>query len=461
MKNSILLSLQRIVGEDFVSSDAEDRFLYSKDLGSGESGRLDYVVVPGSVDEVQRVVEIAGKNKMPLTPVGAGLNLSGLTIPAKGGIAMDMKRMDNILEVNESSRYVVVEAGVTVGKLVAHLKKNHPKLRFSVPDAPPTATITANAIFNGSGHLSKYGVHPEMINGIEVVLPNAEICRLGSCAVSPYWFGRSPLPELTGLFVNWFGTTGVVTQMSLKLYPRHRIREMLFFILPDPGVIPEVLKRLTATELMEDIIVLVHRMPGRVDLTNLLVVYVTADDPNEFDLKVSLFTKLVTHGSTNDILSVPKEMFPEKFLIDYMAEPKSSMEIADQKKGGGFEYLGVNFPNELIPQAYCEGCRIADQYSFDGPIFTIRNIGVGQNVIFTFMYPFDRSDEKSLANCRKALIDTTRMALDFGGVPWKPSIKEQQMILKRMHPGTVNLMKTIRQALDPDGIMNPGQWDIG
>ncbi len=130
MKNSILRSLQGIVGEEFVSNEAEELFLYSKDLGSGRSGRLDYVVVPGSVDEVQKVVKLAGQEKIPLTPVGAGLNLSGLTISAQGGVAIDMKRMDNISEVNESSRYVVVEAGVTVGKLIAHLKKNLPNYVF-------------------------------------------------------------------------------------------------------------------------------------------------------------------------------------------------------------------------------------------------------------------------------------------------------------------------------------------
>lgn len=461
MKDSILLSLQRIVGPDFVSSDTEERFLYSKDLGSGRSGHLDYVVLPGSVDEVQKVIEIAGQNKMPVTPLGAGLNLSGLTIPTRGGIALDTKRMDGILEVNETSRYVVVEAGVTIGKLSAYLKKNHPELRFSVPDAPPTATITANAIFNGSGHLSKYGAHPEMINGLEVVLPNAKVCRLGSCAVSPYWFSRSPLPELTGLFINWFGTTGVVTKMGLKLYPRHKMREMLFFMFTDPGVIPGVIKRLTATELLEDILLLVYRIPGRTNLTNLLIVYITADTQEEFNLKASLTENLATRGGSNGIESVPREIFPEKFLNDYMGEPKSAMEFADLKRGGGFEYLGVDFPVELIPEAYWEGRRIAEEFDPDGPIFTIRNIGVGQSVMFTFIYPFNRGDEKSLENCQKALVASTQMALNLGGVPWKPSIEEQQMILKNMDPATVNLMKTVRQAIDPDGIMNPGQWEMG
>lgn len=460
MKDAVLKALQRIVGEDFVSNRPEELFLYSRDLGSGRSGRLDYVVVPGSSDEVRKVVGIAGDNRIPLTPMGAGLNLSGLTIPTQGGIVMDMKRMDDILEVNEASRYAVVEAGVSVGKLVAHLKRHHPKLRFSVPDAPPTATITANAIFNGSGHLSKYGVHPEMINGLEVVLPNAKICRLGSCALSPYWFARGPLPDVTGLFINWFGTTGVVTKMSLKLYPRHRMREMLVFSLADPKAIPGVLGRMTATELMEDILVLVYQMPGRSDLTTQLIVYVTADTQKEFDLKASLCMELLTRGNAGKIVRIPNEMLPEKFLGDYMAEPKTSMEIADREKGGGFEYLGVNFPLEVIPEAFDEGCRIAEQYGFPGPVFTIRNIGVGQSVVFTFIYPFDRSDETRLADCQNALIETTRMALDLGGVPWKPSLEEQLMIREKMDPATVHLMRTVRQAIDPDRIMNPGQWEL-
>ncbi len=461
MKNSVLTSLQEIIGKEFVSDRTEELFIYSKDMGSSHTGRVDYLVVPGSVEEIQKILEMASQKKIPITPVGAGTNLSGLTIPNRGGIALDLKRMDAILEVNESSRYVIVEPGVTIGKLITHLKKNYPNLRFSIPDAPPTATITGNAIYNGSGHLSKYGVHAGMINGLEVVLPNAEICRLGSCSISPYWFDRSPLPDLIGLFVNWFGTTGIVTKMALKLYPRHKIRKMLFFALLNPDVIPYALQRLTATELIEDILILVYRMPGRKLLTNLLVVYVTADTQTEFDLKTALFTELLTNRSTgnNEILSIPKESLPPEFISSYLAEPKYGMEIADQKKGGGFEYLGVNFPLELIPEAYREGCAIAENNDFDVPFFTIRNIGIGQSVIFTFMYPFNRADEKSLDNCRSALIETTKMALRIGGVPWKPTIKEQKMIQKKMNLGTLNLMKKIKKTLDPNGIMNPGNWE--
>ncbi|MGD9823139.1 FAD-binding oxidoreductase [Desulfobacter sp.] len=462
MKSTSYASLAQVVGIEFISDQPEELFLYSRDLGSGKPGQMDYLVMPANTEEVRQVLNIANKHKIPVTTMGAGLNLSGLTIPNRGGIVLDMKRMDSIIEVNEDSPYVVVEPGVTLGNLLGYLKTNHPALRFSVPDAPPTATVTANAIFNGSGNLSRYGVHPEMINGLEVVLPNGEICRTGSCAVSDYWFSKSPLPDLTGLFINWYGTTGVVTRLSLKLYPRHRMRDMLCFGLPDNHVMPYAIKRLAETELTEDIIILIYRMPGRELLTNLLVVYITADTQSEFDLKVALFKEILhrTKSKGKDIVNFPREMFPPKFYENFLSEPKYEMGIADVKKGGGFEYMGVNFPLELIPEAYQKGCKIAENYDFDAPTFTIRNIGIGHSVIFTFMYPFNRSDETSLDNCRQALIATNRMALDLGGVPWKPSIKEQQMLLQGMEPGTKTLMAKVKKMMDPNGIMNPGHWDI-
>lgn len=462
MKNNILISLQKIVGIDFVSDRIEELYLYSRDLGSGNPGQVDYLVMPGTAEEIRQILEMACREKISITPIGAGLNLSGLTIPNRGGIALDMRRMDNILEVNETSRYVIVEPGVTTGKLISHLTQNYPGLRFSVPDAPPTATITGNVLYNGSGYLSKYGIHSEMINGLEVVLPNAEICRLGSCSLSPYWFSRSPLPDLIGLFVNWFGTTGIITKLSLKLYPRHKIRDMIFFVLPDYRTIAHALQVLSSTEFFEDILVLIYRMPESQRIANIMAVYITAGSQTEFELKKKLCEELLLglYTGYKKILSISKEMFPSDFIANYLSEPKSDMQLADQKKGGGLEYLGVNFPLDVISKAYQEGYAIAEKYGFDSPVFTIRNIGIGQSVIFTFVYPFNRADKTSMENCRNALFETTKMALNIGGVPWKPTIKEQKLIMEKMNRETLNLMKKIKKTLDPNGIMNPGHWEI-
>jgi len=116
-------SLVDIIGEDFVSNEPEDLYIYSCDGGTTKPRGVDYVVLPKTVEEVQKIVILANKEKVPITPMGGGLTLNGLVIPVHGGIVIDMKRMDRIIEVNESSRYVVIEAGVFSGRPIVIFKE--------------------------------------------------------------------------------------------------------------------------------------------------------------------------------------------------------------------------------------------------------------------------------------------------------------------------------------------------
>ena len=138
-------SLVKIVSKDFVSNQKEERYFYARDGGLMPPHEPDFVVMPKTTKEVQEIVKLANREKIPVVPIGAGLALTGLVIPQRGGIVLDMKRMDRILEVNEKARYVVVEAGVTHGILKSYLQKH---VRF-----PPV-----HSIFN--------------INSIHVVIEN-------------------------------------------------------------------------------------------------------------------------------------------------------------------------------------------------------------------------------------------------------------------------------------------------
>ncbi len=175
-KDEILRNLEEIVGKDFASNKPEDLFIYSQDPGASEPRPVDFIVMPKTTEEVQEIMKLANKETIPLVPMGGGLTLSGLIIPVKGGIVVDMKRMDKIIEINELSQYALIEAGVTTGQLLFYLNENYPKLQPPIPDAPPSATIAGNVLIHGSGYLSqKYGDHGAMINGLEVVLPNGDI----------------------------------------------------------------------------------------------------------------------------------------------------------------------------------------------------------------------------------------------------------------------------------------------
>ena len=461
-KDHVYEGLKTIVGDAFVSRDIEELYMYSRDPGASIPRNADWVVLPNTTDDVRKIVVLARDMKIPVVPISGGLTLSGLAVPVKGGIVMDMRRMDRIVEVNEMSRYVVVESGVSQGKLLSFLKENYPMLRHSMPDAPPAASVVGNTLIYGSGHLSKHGAHSEMINGLEVVLGDGEILRLGSLAVSPYWFGRGPLPDLVSLFVNWFGTTGIVTRLSLKLYPAHPLRDMLIFLVQDPGTIPEAVSRITATDLMEDVLIVASRPPKSPSVISLLTVYLTAETPEELDFKKELFVDMFKDFGKegSKIVFTPKEMLPQKLVHGFMEEPQYAAATADFKKGGGFEYVGVVLPLSMVPVAWKKGEDIAKKHGFD-PLYTVRNVGLGHSVVFAFAYPFNRADEESLKRSRDALADTNDMALEIGGTPWKSELEGQARIMARMDPMVLSVMHGIKKVMDPEGIMNPGNWEHG
>src|SRR4030065_2851649 len=174
--SDIYEALVKIVGKDYASNPHEERYFYGRDPGLMTPHEADYVVMPKTTKEVQEIVKLANKEKVPIVPKGAGLALTGLVIPLKGGIVMDMKRMDRILEVNEGARYVVVEGGATHGALRDYLNKHHPNLRNSLPESPPITTIAANVVIHGQGRLTKqYGFNSDMVKGLDVVWPSGAV----------------------------------------------------------------------------------------------------------------------------------------------------------------------------------------------------------------------------------------------------------------------------------------------
>ena len=81
-------------------------------------------------------------------------------------------------------------------------------------------------------------------------------------------------------------------------------------------------------------------------------------------------------------------------------------------------------------------------------------------MMFAFAFTFNRADPDEMDRVRKALHEAAEFSIEQGGIMWKPNVGEQKMIVERMDPNTLKIMKKIKQLLDPNGIMNPGNWDI-
>jgi glycolate oxidase len=452
-------ALAEIVGKDYVSNHPEEAFFYSRDGGTMDPKEPDYVVMPRTPEEVQAVVQLANREKVPVVPLGGGQALSGISRALKGGIVVDMKRMNEIIEVNEASRYVVVEAGTSQGMLQAYLQKHYPHLKHSMPDSPPAATIAGNVLIHGSGHLSQAtGFHSEMLNGLEVVLPTGEICKIGSCSTTPYWFSRAPLPDLAGLFVGWHGTTGIVTKVAIKLYPKPAKKDVMIFVTENPDYLPDILFKITGTELAEDLNVSASEEPHYMEGLQLTIISLTANTEKEMDFKKRTIRETLrsyVDDKEGGFMFIPT-FAKGRFLETPMRE---MTKVSDTKKGGGFEYVGAIMPVGLIPEAHEKGVEIAKRH--DTPYsMAVRTIGRAHSMMFAYAYAFNRADDEDRKKMQKALHETNIAVLELGGIPWKAEEPAQKLIMEKMDPETSKLMSKLRAVLDPNGIMNPGNWEV-
>ena len=449
--------LANIVGKRYVSNNPEELFIYSRDSGAQRPRIVDYVVLPKTTEEVRQVLILANEKKIPVTPLGGGMSLSALVVPTRGGIVLDMKRMDQILEINEINRYALIEAGVSQGSLKTHLEKRHPRLQHSTPEAPPTVTIVGNVLIQGHGHISpRYGINSDMINGMEIVLPTGDICKIGSPSVGPYWFTRGPLPDLPGLFIGWFGTTGVVTKLSIKLYPKPRYREVITFVTDDIDVIPEAIFETTQVDLLEDFFLISQGKPDWMNRV-FFVIIVAGHSEEELEFKKNAYKNVFREIQGGKVVTFVDDLHPA--LRDrFLAVPPLAALAADFKKGGGFEYTGSIIPIDKVSEAWRKGMEIARKY--DMVYSYVHQILGGHSIMFSYNYSFNRADAEDAERTRQALEESNKLTLDIGGMIWKGEVNAQRMTMEKMDAGTVELIRKIKSALDPNGIMNPGNWEV-
>jgi len=457
--SDILKSLIEIVGERGVSNTPEELWFYSRDPGVLAPHLPDYVVAPKTTEEVQKVVQLANREKIPIVPMGNGMALTGLVIPLKGGIVMDMKRMNKILEVNEKARYAVVEGGTSQGVLKAYLQDHYPHLRHSLPDAPPVTTIAANVALHGQGRLTQqYGFNSDMVTGLEVVLPTGDICKIGSPSLGPYWFSKGPtLPDLSGLFLGWLGTTGIITKVGLRLYPNKKIREVELFVTDRVELVPEIIYKLTHLEMLEDLNAWFQPKPLIFKDNYHITIYFTGDTEEEIEFK----RKMIWDAVQEFIDAKDGGFMGLQFMKEQLLEmpQRSVASLADVPKGGGFEYSGPITLVEHFPQYAAKVLELAAKYDVLYAS-TARIISGGHAMMFSISFAFNRADPAMMGRVKKALDEATEFALEMGGIPWKPNFMEQKMTMKKMDPNTLKLLQMVKKNLDPQGIMNPGNWEV-
>tara|TARA_R110001592_G_scaffold363372_2_gene686300 strand:- start:180556 stop:182139 length:1584 start_codon:yes stop_codon:yes gene_type:complete len=222
--NKAIDEFRAIVGAEWVFIETKKVDLY-RDAYTPMDPEDDFyasaAVAPKSTEEVQAIVGVANKYKIPLWSISTGKNLAygGSAPRMTGSVVLDLKRMNRVLEVNEELAYVLVEPGVSFFDLYDHLRKTNSKLWMSVP-SPGWGSVLGNTLERGAGY-TPYGDHFGKQCGMEVVLANGTLMRTGNGAMEKsdswqqfkYGFG----PYVDGLFTQ--SNFGIVTKMGLWLMP--------------------------------------------------------------------------------------------------------------------------------------------------------------------------------------------------------------------------------------------------
>jgi glycolate oxidase len=182
--NALASDLGRLLSRERVRTDPEDLYAYSSDATYYfVRGNPDAVVLPENAGEVSKVVKYAAKNRIPVTPRGAGTGLSSGCTPIHGGIVIDTKRMNRIIEINRGNMTGTVECGVVLGNFQKAVEREN---LFYPPDPQSweVSTLGGNVSTRAGGPRGvKYGTTPHYVLGLELVLPDGEIINTGGTCV--------------------------------------------------------------------------------------------------------------------------------------------------------------------------------------------------------------------------------------------------------------------------------------
>jgi glycolate oxidase len=211
-QEAFLDSLREACGEAHVVTAADSLRTYESDGLSQHATRPSAAVLPGTAQEVQRVVRICHEVRVPWVARGAGTGLSGGALPLSEGVLIVLSRLRRVLEVDLLNRCLVVEPGVTNVEVGAAAGAEH--LYPPDPSSQIVCSIGGNVAENSGGpRCFKYGFTTNYVIGLEVVLSDGELVRLGGKEVD------RPGYDLLGAFVGSEGTLGVATKVWLRLVP--------------------------------------------------------------------------------------------------------------------------------------------------------------------------------------------------------------------------------------------------
>jgi glycolate oxidase len=448
--------LEKIVGTKYVSDSSEDLEKHAIDESLEPPHPPEVVVRPGSTEDVSAIMELAYKERIPVTPQGSRTGLSGGSHPVYGGIALSLERMNRILEIDEENLMAVVEPGV----LIEDLHTETEKLGLLYPPDPGQASgsLGGNISTNAGGMRGmKYGVTRDFVQGLEVVLPNGEAIRMGGKFIK-----NSTGYGLKDLIIGSEGTLAIVTQAILRLVPKPLRTALLYVPFESTRAaaraVSEVVRRKVVPFALE-------YMPQHAVLT--AERYLERSLP---DNSHPAYLLIGVEGNSEDEVEAALEMVGEVCIelgaVDaYVADTAARQEQLWEGRSCLFDAYPAFWetdevdccvPRSRLPEHIERVEAVAERYGI-----IISNIGhVGDGNVHSLIARGDLDDEHWHRTLEAVIKEIIEIGLSLGGTisgEHGVGYTKKQFLPKQVGVTQVDLMRAIKRAFDPNNILNPGK----
>lgn len=452
-------AIKKIVGENNIFTDRTECLCYSRDM-SVHQGIPDAIVFPSTTEQVSGIMKLASEYKIPVIARGTGTSVTGAVLAIKGGLILDLHRMNNIIEINKKDFYARVETGVICDVLNQSLSRDN--LMFPPnPGSEVIATIGGMVSTNASGHRAvKYGTTRDYIKGLKVVLADGRIIETGSIAP------KSSLGyDLTHLFSAAEGTLGIITEITVKIMSRPEYSALSMAIFGDINNAVEAVTeistsgiRLAACEIMDNnSLKAVEKALGRDTSGIEAMLLMEADGAMEVVKRdMSRMERICKdHGGTEFDWSDDPARREEMMKARGGLVPTLSRIKPGNRMISITEDLGV--PSTRIPETIKRAQDISKRH--DILITSFGHVGDG-NIHTTFVADVrKREDWEKVKSASEELI---RAVMDAGGTI---TAEHGTGLARAPHiemelGGGLDVMRSIKKALDPLNILNPGKMNL-
>lgn len=452
INNQVLNEIKEIVSPTRILMKKTDLYSYSYDASFGEY-LPDIVLQPQSPEEISNIIVLANRHLIPVYPRGSATSLSGGSLPTEGGIVLDMSQYPKSITIDTENMLAIVTPSV----ITSHIHEEAEKHGLFYPPDPSSSnvsTIGGNILENSSGPKGlKYGTTKEYVIGLELITPTGEIVRTGGKTVK-----NVTGFDLTRLIVGSEGLLGVVTEITLRLIPNpsHKMTLLASFdsVIDSGKAITEILSTgilPAAMELMDKYCIeaVEHYKPSGLPLDADAIVIIEVDGHenavNDEILKCSAIceqypgTKVIVAKSEEE----RKKIWAARKIVSPAITQLGPTKISED----------ATVPRSKIPDMIEKLHKIRNKYELNLVVFG--HAGDGN------LHPNIITDKRNISEMKKveqAVGEIFEAAIDLGGTL---SGEHGIGILKAPYMKyeldyTLDLMKKIKEAWDPNNILNPG-----